>query len=51
MLKIADSAGNVFTIPQRHAVSLVAPFARADRFSVTGWFRTGRDPKGAVSTA
>lgn len=35
---------NVFTIPQRHSVSVVSPFARAPRFGVSGWLRAGADP-------
>lgn len=31
---------NVFKVPQNHAVSMVAPFARAPRYSITGWWRT-----------
>lgn len=30
---------NVFAVPQMHAVSTVAPFAGAPRYSVTGWWR------------
>jgi Rps23 Pro-64 3,4-dihydroxylase Tpa1-like proline 4-hydroxylase len=30
---------NIFRVPQLHAVSYVAPFARADRYSITGWLR------------
>jgi SM-20-related protein len=35
----AFNALNLFTVPQNHAVSYVAPFAAADRLSVTGWVR------------
>ncbi|GAB4520813.1 MAG: 2OG-Fe(II) oxygenase family protein [Amphiplicatus sp.] len=35
---------SIFTVPQRHAVSAVAPFAGAPRYSITGWFRAGEDP-------
>ena len=35
---------SVFLVPQRHAVSALAPFAGAPRFSITGWFRAGKDP-------
>lgn len=35
---------SIFTVPQRHAVSAVAPFAGAPRYSITGWFRAGTDP-------
>jgi Rps23 Pro-64 3,4-dihydroxylase Tpa1-like proline 4-hydroxylase len=31
---------NVLRVPQAHSVSMVAPFAPAGRYSVTGWFRT-----------
>jgi SM-20-related protein len=33
------NALNVFTVPQSHSVSLVAPFAGGCRYSVTGWAR------------
>jgi SM-20-related protein len=33
------NALSLFTVPQRHAVSYVPPFAPIDRFAVTGWFR------------
>lgn len=35
---------NVFRVPQSHAVSMVAPFAGAPRYSVTGWWRTEPPP-------
>jgi SM-20-related protein len=35
----AFNALNLFTVPQWHAVSVVAPFAAAPRYSVTGWLR------------
>jgi Rps23 Pro-64 3,4-dihydroxylase Tpa1-like proline 4-hydroxylase len=35
----AFNAMNIFRVPQLHAVSYVAPFARADRYSITGWLR------------
>lgn len=35
----AFNALNIFEVPQRHAVSMVAPFAEGDRISLTGWFR------------
>jgi Rps23 Pro-64 3,4-dihydroxylase Tpa1-like proline 4-hydroxylase len=31
---------NLFTVPQPHLVSLVAPFADASRISITGWVRS-----------
>lgn len=34
---------NIFRVPQLHAVSAVAPFAGADRLSITGWIRTRKD--------
>lgn len=30
---------NVFAVPQRHAVTMVAPFAGAPRYSITGWWQ------------
>lgn len=30
---------NVFAVPQRHAVTMVTPFAGAPRYSITGWWR------------
>lgn len=30
---------NIFKVPQRHAVSIVAPFAGEPRLSITGWLR------------
>ncbi len=35
------NALNVFRVPQRHAVSCVAPFAQTGRYSISGWFRHG----------
>ena len=35
----AFNALNIFRVPQRHAVSIVAPFAGGPRLSVTGWVR------------
>ncbi|MEM9055385.1 MAG: 2OG-Fe(II) oxygenase family protein, partial [Pseudomonadota bacterium] len=37
---------NVFKVPQSHAVSYVTPFTRAYRYAITGWLRSGVDPKG-----
>jgi SM-20-related protein len=34
------NALNLFAVPQPHSVSMVAPFAAARRYSVTGWLRT-----------
>lgn len=30
---------NIFQVPQRHAVSIVAPFAAGPRLAITGWVR------------
>lgn len=38
------NALNIFRVPQRHAVSVVAPFAPGYRYAITGWFRAGSDP-------
>ncbi len=38
------NALNMFRVPQRHSVSIVAPFAGAPRLSITGWLRSGVDP-------
>ena len=35
------NALNIISIPQRHSVSFVTPFAGAFRFAVSGWFRHG----------
>ena len=32
---------SLFRVPQMHQVSLVAPWAKEDRYSITGWFRRG----------
>lgn len=34
------NALNIFTVPQKHAVSIVSPFATENRYSLTGWFRS-----------
>lgn len=39
------NAINVFSIPKPHAVSQVSTFAPRARYSITGWLRTGTDPK------
>ncbi|MBL4671014.1 MAG: 2OG-Fe(II) oxygenase [Arenicella sp.] len=31
---------NIFTVPQKHAVTIVSPFAPESRYSLTGWFRS-----------
>jgi SM-20-related protein len=33
------NALNLFKVPQPHVVSLVAPYAQAGRYSITGWLR------------
>jgi Rps23 Pro-64 3,4-dihydroxylase Tpa1-like proline 4-hydroxylase len=35
----------MFRVPSDHSVSMVAPFAGASRYSITGWLRSGVDPK------
>lgn len=42
--KPAFNTLNVFAIPARHSVSVVAPFAREPRYGVSGWLRAGSDP-------
>jgi len=34
---------NIFRVPSRHSVGIVAPFAGAPRYAITGWFRSGVD--------
>jgi Rps23 Pro-64 3,4-dihydroxylase Tpa1-like proline 4-hydroxylase len=41
----AFNALNILAVPQRHNVSLVAPFAGGMRLSISGWFRYGDKPK------
>jgi SM-20-related protein len=36
------NALNILAVPQPHAVSVVAPFAGAFRYSITGWMRSKR---------
>lgn len=31
---------NIFSVPQKHAVTIVSPFAPVSRYSLTGWFRS-----------
>jgi SM-20-related protein len=38
----AWNALNILKVPQPHAVSVVAPFAGAFRYSITGWMRSQR---------
>jgi Rps23 Pro-64 3,4-dihydroxylase Tpa1-like proline 4-hydroxylase len=35
----ALNALNLFSVPQRHSVSIVAPFAASRRYAMTGWLR------------
>lgn len=35
----------MFRVPSDHSVSMVVPFAGASRYSITGWLRSGADPK------
>jgi len=41
----AFNALNIFSVPQPHSVSSVAPFAPNRRYSVTGWLRAGTQPE------
>ncbi len=36
---------NIFKIPVNHYVGYVSPFAGGERLSITGWLRTGINPK------
>lgn len=36
----------MFRVPSDHSVSIVTPFAGGPRYSITGWLRSGADPKG-----
>lgn len=36
---------SLFSVPCPHFVSAVAPFAPGARYAITGWFRTGEEPK------
>ncbi len=36
---------NIFKIPVDHYVGFVSPFADGHRLSITGWLRTGENPK------
>lgn len=38
-LKPIFNALHIFTVPQLHSVGFVPPFARGQRFAITGWFR------------
>lgn len=33
------NALNIFSVPQKHSVTVISPFAPASRYSLTGWFR------------
>lgn len=35
----------VFRVPQAHMVSMIAPFAGAPRYSITGWWRSEAPPR------
>ena len=41
------NALNMFRVPQQHSVAYVTPFAGAQRYSITGWLRAGKDPMGS----
>ena len=41
----AFNALNIFSVPQPHSVSSVAPFAPHRRYSITGWLRAGQQPQ------
>lgn len=41
------NALNIFTVPTDHSVSVVAPYAPGQRFSITGWLR-GDAPPGPI---
>lgn len=43
------NALNMFTVPSRHSVEPVAPYAGALRYSITGWFRRD-DPPGKIGS-
>ncbi len=43
--KPAFNVLNMFAVPSQHSVGIVAPFAGASRYSITGWLRAGDDPK------
>jgi Rps23 Pro-64 3,4-dihydroxylase Tpa1-like proline 4-hydroxylase len=36
---------NIFKVPVKHLVGYVSPFATGNRLSITGWFRSGKNPK------
>ena len=40
----AFNALNIFRVPQRHAVSLVAPYASEPRLAITGWIHSDAPP-------
>lgn len=42
--KPAFNALNLFSVPMKHNVGAVAPFARKPRIVVSGWLRAGADP-------
>lgn len=43
-LRPSFNALNIFTIPQDHSVSMVSSYVRAQRLSITGWFREDEPP-------
>ena len=40
----AHNALSLFRVPMDHSVGVVAPYAGSDRYSITGWLRSGADP-------
>lgn len=42
--KPSFNALNIFTIPARHSVGVVSPFALKPRIVISGWLRAGADP-------
>ena len=38
------NALTLFSVPQSHLVSAVAPFVTASRYAITGWFHEGEEP-------
>ncbi|MBT8130931.1 MAG: 2OG-Fe(II) oxygenase, partial [Gammaproteobacteria bacterium] len=40
LMLVKFNALNIFSVPQKHYVSYVAPFAGEHRYSITGWFRS-----------
>jgi SM-20-related protein len=48
--KPAFNTLNLFTVPQLHSVSMVSTYVAANRFAVTGWFRSD-EPPGPIGSA